>query len=226
MGQKFYTSDLHFFHRNILRYEADKRPFASKEELDSEIYDSTVQHMNRVLIDNWNTVVTPEDTVYVIGDFSMGGKTNVPLVRKQLVGKVVLVRGNHDRSKDFMLESGFDEVYDDLVVQDGDKTLWLHHQPVLFPEKWPVKTDYHLCGHVHSAWARRNNVINVGVDVSNLKPLTLEQLLTRDLIVCGWCKGEGKNRYGKVCGQCFGTGQEIDEKNGRVHRKPGEGEYK
>ena len=50
------TSDLHFNHENILKYEPVSRPFA------------TVEEMNEVLIQNWNSKIKPEDIVYVLGD--------------------------------------------------------------------------------------------------------------------------------------------------------------
>lgn len=75
------TSDLHFWHANIIKF--CNRPFA------------TVEEMNEVLISNWNAVVQPEDTVYVVGDFSMAFRP-VELYTKRLNGKKILVAGNHD----------------------------------------------------------------------------------------------------------------------------------
>ena len=51
----YYTSDLHFGHRNVLKF--DNRPFANVDEMDL------------VLIENWNNRVQPDDTVYILGDF-------------------------------------------------------------------------------------------------------------------------------------------------------------
>ena len=49
------ASDLHLNHWNIVKY--CNRPFFHVEE------------MNQALIDNWNSVVTDKDVVWVIGDF-------------------------------------------------------------------------------------------------------------------------------------------------------------
>ena len=50
----FFTSDLHFGHENVLRF--DNRPFASVEEMDAE------------LVRRWNEKVGKGDLVYVLGD--------------------------------------------------------------------------------------------------------------------------------------------------------------
>jgi calcineurin-like phosphoesterase family protein len=81
----FFTSDTHFNHANVIKYCV--RPFASIEE------------MNRVMIERWNAVVGPEDTVYHLGDFAMGKPSEWPAFLRQLNGaKKILIRGNHDRS--------------------------------------------------------------------------------------------------------------------------------
>lgn len=55
----YFTSDLHFGHRNVIRF--DNRPFSSVEEMDA------------ALIERWNQKVSNEDAVYVLGDLSWHG---------------------------------------------------------------------------------------------------------------------------------------------------------
>ena len=52
--KRFFISDLHFSHANILKY--DNRP-----------YSDIVEH-DKGLIERWNSVVTDEDEVYILGD--------------------------------------------------------------------------------------------------------------------------------------------------------------
>ena len=54
LPSKFYISDLHLGHKNILAF--DNRPFFSLEE------------MTETIISNWNSVVSKNDSVYVLGD--------------------------------------------------------------------------------------------------------------------------------------------------------------
>ena len=80
----FFTSDLHFGHENVLRF--DNRPFASVEEMDAE------------LVRRWNEKVGKGDLVYVLGDLiwkSRNGDAH-NLIRS-LNGQIILIKGNHDR---------------------------------------------------------------------------------------------------------------------------------
>lgn len=150
----FFTSDTHFNHTNIIRYCS--RPFSSVEE------------MNRAMIERWNAVVGPGDTVYHLGDFAMGKASEWPSILPQLNGaRKILIIGSHDRKARQMLEVGFTEAYDTLEWNG-----WLlRHKP--------FKTDKKLlCGHVHQKWLRLGWIINVGVDVWDFTPRTLSELVT------------------------------------------------
>jgi calcineurin-like phosphoesterase family protein len=58
MNKIYFSSDHHFSHSNVIKY--CNRPYTS------------VQEMNEDLIQRWNNQVKPEDTVYYLGDFSLG----------------------------------------------------------------------------------------------------------------------------------------------------------
>ena len=172
----FFTSDTHFGHTNIIQY--CNRPFTD------------IDQMNEVMIKNWNDRVALGDVVYHLGDFSMGPKENV-YIRRCLNGKLILVKGNHDRKDPLLKEAGFDEIHRKLEIEIDGYRLYLAHIPMHLDagERWypdelktqpPKYYDYFLCGHVHQQWKRNGKTINVGVDVSNYVPLTLAELLVRD----------------------------------------------
>lgn len=75
---KYYISDLHLFHENIIKF--DHRPFKS------------VQEMHEVILKNWNDRVTNGDFVYLLGDMSLRGKNEdlIALVAR-LKGRRVLI---------------------------------------------------------------------------------------------------------------------------------------
>lgn len=138
MSKTWIVSDTHFNHANIIKYE--NRPFASKEE------------MNEELIRRWNEVVSPDDTVYHLGDVLFGGRSIRDGILKRLNGYKILRLGNHDyRTTVSQWKNYFDEVYDDDILLDE---LCLSHYPL--PEDEMEKLLHiglikgNVCGHVHS----------------------------------------------------------------------------
>jgi calcineurin-like phosphoesterase family protein len=163
----WFTSDTHFYHANVITY--CKRPFLNLEGFPD------VLAMNKALVDNWNAVVDPEDTVYHLGDFAMGPRRLLAHIRSLLHGRVVLVRGNHDRSATACLEAGFNMVVSSMVSDvDGCRILLQHHPPQPSQEG---QFDYILHGHIHEKYRRIGNAINVGVDVWNYKPVSFQELI-------------------------------------------------
>lgn len=171
----FVSSDLHIQHHNILGY--CNRPYKD------------VDHMNESLILNWNSVVNPDDTIFVIGDMMMGRKENWKKYITRLNGFKVLVRGNHDGLPEFMKSCGFDEVYEDLYVEYRGNTYWMNHYPLQdlpdhrgFDRGKPLKEfQVALNGHVHDKWKWNGQSLNVGVDVWNYTPITLQAACDRFL---------------------------------------------
>lgn len=152
----YFTSDTHFNHSNIIKY--CNRPFKD------------VNHMNHTIVNNWNSVVNKEDRVYHLGDFAMGNKQHWKRFCKALNRYKILVRGNHDKSRDFMLSIGFNEVYDNMMYGEPGDPWQLIHDPLGIEGKA-------LCGHVHTVWKRHKDIINVGVDQWEFKPVTFEELM-------------------------------------------------
>lgn len=93
--------------------------------------------MDRQLADNWNSVVSEKDTVFVLGDFSCYGEERDREILNRLRGRKVLVKGNHDRhrSGEEWRRLGFAEcvewpvVYEDFFI--------LSHEPVYLNENMP-----------------------------------------------------------------------------------------
>ena len=131
----FYIADTHFGHKNILHY--DNRPFY------------TVEGMNNQLADNWQMRVTPNDTVYILGDFCWGSQREREKHLIRLSGQKVLIRGNHDpRKLDDSVMRHFVDVLDYAEIEDAGRNVVLCHYPIpCFKNQF--KGWYHLYGHVH-----------------------------------------------------------------------------
>lgn len=174
----YYISDMHFGHSNVIRF--DDRPFAD------------VDQMNEALIRNWNERVTPDDTVYVIGDgFFKGEEMSVNIIQ-QLNGHKRLIRGNHDRVKG-RLRFYWESIEKSDEIKDGNYRVILDHYPKMFYNGQHYGAIM-LYGHVHNSrewklvekWQKEEwdegipcRVINVGcmMDYMNYSPRTLEELL-------------------------------------------------
>lgn len=131
MSSIFFTADTHFGSDPLIRYE--NPPFADPDEMDRE------------LIARWNAIVSPDDTVWHLGDFGADGHESKILA--QLNGTVRLVRGNHDvQNNDYYRSCGFAEVYDLPVILDG---FWILSHELLYVS---TNTPYaNLFGHVHAS---------------------------------------------------------------------------
>lgn len=100
-GRLFFIADTHFGSEQVRRFE--NRPFED------------TQAMDKVMTERWNSVVSPEDTVWHLGDFGAEG-CEAPIL-SQLNGNILFVKGNHDVfSNDYYRSVGFREVYDYPVL--------------------------------------------------------------------------------------------------------------
>lgn len=136
MPEIFLISDTHFSHKGILEFNAKsgrgkERPFESVEEMDE------------ILVQNWNSVVKPEDKVYHLGDVSIPRKGLKHLARCN--GKKRLIKGNHDifRVRDYA------EYFEDIRAYHTLEKFVLSHiplHPTFVEERW--KGNIH--GHLHS----------------------------------------------------------------------------
>ena len=131
----YFTSDLHFGHNNIIRF--DNRPFAMVEEMDGE------------LIRRWNNKVKSDDIVYILGDISWYNSEKTCAILSRLNGQKHLIKGNHDRINGD-IKRHFCSISDYKEIKVDDKDVILCHYPITFFNKHHYGS-YHLYGHVHNS---------------------------------------------------------------------------
>ena len=161
----YFTSDLHFYHKNIIKYSPSFRDFKDTDE------------MNEKLIELWNSVVTPEDTVYNLGDLSMAANTKKVIeVAKRLNGKHFLILGNHD----YPIKSEREKLME-MVKDDGNKMFEdiRDYKFLTFPSVQIALSHYPMAGwenqqhgaimlhgHLHDYMTNvRGKTLNVGFDL-------------------------------------------------------------
>lgn len=187
----WFTSDLHMWHSNILKYNPN-RPW--KE----------VSEMNEGLIRNWNSIVKSEDDIYCLGDFSFNFRS-VELYSYRLNGKKYLCPGNHDVSHSYNKKSRDEnkrkewikkyENYGWIILPEqttldlpGIAVFNICHMPYANAkdhlanngydkyERWRPKDDgrWLLHGHIHSTEQKNldKRMIDCGVDANNCFPIS------------------------------------------------------
>ena len=180
MAKKFYISDWHFGHKNVLAF--DNRPFKSIEE------------MNNELIRRWNDVVSDGDIVYILGDMFWCTPSKAAPIMDQLNGQKFLIKGNHDKWHDAKFDKKFVKIDEYMEVEDEGRKVVLCHYPI------PCFKNHfygwiHLYGHVHNSFEwnmmehqrflmeelydRQCNMINVGSMMPwiDYAPRTLDEII-------------------------------------------------
>ena len=166
MRDIFVISDTHFGHENILKFLSE-----DGNNLRS-FYD--VHHMNELMIENWNKVVSDSDIVYHLGDVYFGkGHEVLP----RLKGRKRLIVGNHDNPKSQYLLNNFQKIM--LWREFAEFNCLMTHVPV--HESSLHKRKYNLHGHIHNSKHRGllqdERYINCCVEVNDYRPRAIEDIL-------------------------------------------------
>jgi calcineurin-like phosphoesterase family protein len=153
--------------------------------------------MDEALITNWNSVVTPEDTVWHLGDFGFGHREYLQRIVNRLNGRKNRLWGNHD--KPMRQVTGFQEVEYYKELYDGNKKIILCHYGM---RVWN-KSHYgsiQLYGHSHGSLPGNDQSLDVGVDCWNYFPVTLEQIIEKMKTLPAYRQGDGhkSNRKDKM----------------------------
>lgn len=169
MGKIYVTSDTHFNHNKDFIYAA--RGFSSVEE------------MNDTIIKNWNSVVTDEDTVYMLGDVVMGENLEEGLkLVSQLKGKKFLAFGNHDteaRIEAFKRNGIFEDIQMGYRIKYNKKGYVLTHYPTVTANGEDTRV-INLYGHTHQTdnfFEGRVYMYHIGMDSHNCTPVLIDDIL-------------------------------------------------
>jgi calcineurin-like phosphoesterase family protein len=92
----WFTADLHFGHKGILKHHPDRPGAAHLHRWNDPATGIAV--MEDHLIEAWNAVVSRGDDVWVLGDFSFGTPEEKAKVFHRLAGRKHLIVGNHDNN--------------------------------------------------------------------------------------------------------------------------------
>ena len=199
----FITSDNHFDHKNLVKFE----PIREKLQL---IEGKSIE---MIMMERWNHTVPYDTSILHLGDFSWTDPINWGL---SLTGNKLLLQGNHDNyTKTKYREAGFiNFIKSQILFVDGNieiltescekgasciiadienhRVLFSHipiiNDPIydskfkdqahklkeLFDE---YKCDINIHGHIHSNQTLAKFCRNVSVEVNDFKPIRITELL-------------------------------------------------
>lgn len=172
MSNRFVISDTHFGHENTCtKFKREDgsplRPFANAAEMDE------------AMVERWNAVVKPHDTVYHLGDVVINKKF-LPILTR-LNGKKKLIMGNHDifgideYRKYFYEVASYRVFVDDFVFS---------HIP-LHPDCVSDRFKVNVHGHLHANQIMRHmqepdpRYLCVCVEHTDYAPLSFDEVKQR-----------------------------------------------
>jgi calcineurin-like phosphoesterase family protein len=133
------TSDLHFGHKNIMKF----CPKTRGHYTDTDV-------MREDMIRIWNDNVQDGDLVYILGDVAFLPAVEAVAIMRRLNGRKILVEGNHDRKilNDPVFRSCFEEIHKYLEIRYNDTMIVMLHYPIA---EWNQmhRGAVHFYGHLH-----------------------------------------------------------------------------
>ena len=168
----WFTSDWHIGHDKDFLYKP--RGFSNIFE-----HDATV-------LKNCNSLVKPEDTLYILGDLAMSSNEKEwnSIFYNILCQDIHVIRGNHDtdeKLKKYVFEYGFTfHGWADMFKASKTKRFYLSHYPTLTGNfDFDRIPTWNISGHTHSKEKFHSSgcIYNVALDAHNNFPVSLEQII-------------------------------------------------
>jgi calcineurin-like phosphoesterase family protein len=186
----WFSSDTHFLHKLV----AGLRGFTTVND-NGETVPDPVRH-DEAIIRNWNRLVKPDDTAWLLGDVGLGNEDRILAQAARLNGRKQLIAGNHDRVHPgnpgaHLHQKKWLEVFKSVQafarVRVGDQVVLLSHFPYDGDHtehdratQFRLRDEgvWLLHGHTHSAeryeWPDKS--IHVGLDAWELKPVPAHEI--------------------------------------------------
>jgi len=136
----FITSDLHFGHKNIMKFCPTTRGHYTDTD-----------EMREDMIRIWNDNVGPDDLTYILGDVAFLPAADAVKIMRRLNGRKILIEGNHDRKllNDPVFRRCFEEIHKYLWINYEGTQVIMFHYPIHFEWDQAHRGSVHCYGHVH-----------------------------------------------------------------------------
>ena len=165
----FITSDLHFGHARMMEFNPATRQYKDAD------------HMNAMLVQEWNATVGPDDLTYILGDFAFLRADKATAIARMLNGKKILIEGNHDNK--LLLDEKFRDCFEEIhkyheINVDGIKVCMFHYRI----SEWNQchRGSVHFFGHQHGSLPDTGNrSMDVGMDATGVVVLEMQDAVSR-----------------------------------------------
>lgn len=165
--ETYFISDTHFNHVETI--EEFDRPF------------STVDEMNKALINRWNSKVGDGDRVIFVGDLAHAQTENELWTwLGRLNGDIVLLDGNHNPVPRSSFSNCSLPLKTDYQLEKDGYEFYCAHKLEWIPDSWPGWSVY---GHVHNRYPNEhrfiepeNKWINVSAELVDFTPVSITRL--------------------------------------------------
>lgn len=177
----FITSDLHFGHRNIMKFCPSNRG-----------HFKDIDHMREEMIRLWNSIVGVDDLTYILGDVAFCSADEAAQIMRRLNGKKILIEGNHDRKllNNQNFKDCFQEIHKYLWLNYNGTEVILFHYPIW---EWDQmhRGSVHFHGHLHGNpnGMSKYRVKDVGYDATGQIVISMEEA------IAGALKGEIRRHH-------------------------------
>lgn len=168
----YFSSDPHFNH--------------NKDFIFSERGFSSIEEMNETIIKNYNSIITDEDDLYILGDLCLGDLEEGKKCISQLNGKIHIVLGNHDTDNRIEMYKTLPkvvEIKEAIRLKYKKYHFFLTHFPCLtgnLQKETLKQMTLNLYGHTHQTTNFYENnffMYHVGCDSHNCTPILLEDII-------------------------------------------------
>ncbi len=174
MGNIWLTSDFHFNHDKEFIYKP--RGF------------NTIEEMNIAILSNFNSIISSEDDMYILGDLCLGKdlEKNKKLI-SSLNGSLHIIRGNHDTDNRIEMYKecpNVVEIENALYFKYNNYHFFLSHFPCFtgnLSKEHLKQLTLNLYGHTHQKTNLFNDSVpymyHVGVDSHDYMPVSIDEII-------------------------------------------------
>lgn len=134
---------------------------------------SSLEEMTEKIISGWNSTVSDDDIVYILGDVSLR-RDALTYFCEKTNGEKILILGNHDKFYFSFYKKYFSRIKQSKYLWYNELKFILSHFPI--HSACLEENEYCIHGHIHEKTINDPKLINVCCEVLNYKPISVEQI--------------------------------------------------